>query len=137
MAGGPSARASLADEQARGVTIELPSRPDSAQVARRALEKLEPSVDHNVLARARLLVTELVTNSVKFADATAIRVEVVALQGYLRGEVLDGGQGFAPPLFEDTQLLRTRGWGLILVRRLADRWGVLDGRRGVWFEIDR
>lgn len=137
MAGGPSASESLADDQVRSVTIELPSRPDSAHAARRALARLEPTVDHNVLARARLLVTELVTNSVKYADATGICVEVIAHPGLLRGEVLDGGQGFAPPLFEDTQLLRTRGWGLVLVRRLADRWGMLDGRRGVWFEIDR
>ena len=29
------------------------------------------------------------------------------------------------------------GWGLFLVEQLADAWGVGDGGKGVWFEIER
>jgi anti-sigma regulatory factor (Ser/Thr protein kinase) len=85
----------------------------------------------------RLLLTELVTNSIRHATDTAcpIEVHVRAGPGGVRVEVDDSGEGFDP---------RPRtpgvggGFGLLLVDRLADRWGVVEERPcRVWFELDR
>jgi anti-sigma regulatory factor (Ser/Thr protein kinase) len=52
-------------------------------------------------------------------------------------EVTDRGKGFDPELVPPPRRSGIGGWGLYLVDRLADRWGV-DGDRAtrVWFEID-
>jgi anti-sigma regulatory factor (Ser/Thr protein kinase) len=53
-------------------------------------------------------------------------------------EVIDDGAGFeAPP--RDSPSGDRCGWGLFLVERLADRWGVVreDNGTRVWFELRR
>jgi anti-sigma regulatory factor (Ser/Thr protein kinase) len=83
-----------------------------------------------------LLVTELVTNSVKHTRADTILLTVLVGESAVRTEVTDGGPGFDPaktgPLSSDHT-----GWGLFLVERLADRWGVNRNGNGtrVWFEL--
>jgi anti-sigma regulatory factor (Ser/Thr protein kinase) len=84
----------------------------------------------------RLLVTELVTNSVRHADVGAeeyIEIELVASRDGVRVDVTDRGPGFDP----SEPRRHPGGFGLILVEEIADRWGVdcEDGSR-VWFEID-
>jgi hypothetical protein len=62
---------------------------------------------------------------------------VVAEDRSLRIEVCDNGRGFevAEP---DPNPARPSGWGLYLVRELADRWGVEQNHQTrVWFELDR
>jgi anti-sigma regulatory factor (Ser/Thr protein kinase) len=53
--------------------------------------------------------------------------------------VTDSGPGFEPEQPRPTPHVdRPGGWGLCLVDRLADRWGVDSGNRtAVWFELDR
>ncbi len=116
-------------------SVDLPSRPESAAVARAEVgRRLTGKVEHDVLARLGLLVTELVTNGVKHADGDWVRVEVSVRPEQIRAEVIDGGSGFSPPPAPSASL-RTFGWGLVLVRRMADRWGVEAGR--VWVELER
>jgi anti-sigma regulatory factor (Ser/Thr protein kinase) len=58
----------------------------------------------------------------------------------VRIEVSDGGAGFVPPKRPAPRLDAEEpgGWGLVLVDRLADRWGVArDEGTSVWFELDR
>jgi anti-sigma regulatory factor (Ser/Thr protein kinase) len=87
----------------------------------------------------RLLVSELVTNSVQHAHVSADDSIVLAVQfaeKTVRCEVRDEGPGFEPPAKpppEDADA----GWGLFLVEQLADAWGVGEGGKGVWFEIRR
>lgn len=86
----------------------------------------------------RLLVSELVTNSVIHApcdaDAT-IGLSVDRRPGHVRVEVCDPGTGFEAHA-RDPESLDTGGRGLLLVDRMATRWGV--ERRDetcVWFEM--
>ena len=104
--------------------------------ARHRLVGLEPALAPETMAKLRLLVTELVANSVRHARGTPIDVTVTLDEGTVRGEVSDGGEGFDPP-HPDPNPLKTAGWGLFLVRRIASRWGVEAATGTVWFELDR
>lgn len=121
---------------AHHVALELPCRADSPAVARREMVRLEPELGHAVVARVRVVVTEMVSNCVWSASGGSVRVEVTARPSTIRGEVveLDAERGSRPP---DPSPFRRGGFGLLLVRRLADRSGSLAERRGMWFEIDR
>jgi anti-sigma regulatory factor (Ser/Thr protein kinase) len=83
---------------------------------------------------AELLVSELVTNALRYASEP---VQVgVDLDGHrLRVEVSDGGETMPRVVHES--VWSEHGRGLPLVAALSDRWGVLpelDGKR-VWFEL--
>jgi anti-sigma regulatory factor (Ser/Thr protein kinase) len=118
------------------VKLHLPSRPDSPMTARHSLSELERSLAPETMAKLRLLVTELVANSVRHARGTPINVTVTVSGDLLRTEVSDGGEGFDPPR-ADPNPLKPSGWGLFLVRRMADRWGAEPSTGTVWFEIER
>ena len=107
------------------------------RAARRAIETLEGTVDPSMVPNARLLASELITNSVKYGNGGPVTLEVTSAgPEHMRVEVIDQGAGFVP-------VARTRpatevgGWGLHLVQTLSDRWGVYEGSTHVWFEIDR
>ena len=84
--------------------------------------------------------SELVTNSVVHAGLSpdeAITVTVTVQGGLARGEVRDQGRGFEPPQEPTPKPDLAGGWGLYIVNRVADRWGVANtGSKSVWFEID-
>jgi anti-sigma regulatory factor (Ser/Thr protein kinase) len=123
-----------ANEQ--GIEVHLPPDTTAPEQARRHLEQVASTLSTGVLDDVKLLVNELVTNSVKFAGKGQIGLRLLAEDDSVRVEVHDDGPGFSPtthaPSLEDTS-----GRGLFLVDALADRWGVtLDGTTCVWFEID-
>ena len=93
-----------------------------------------------VLEDLRLMISELLTNSVRHAGLKRedrIELCVNTTPRKFRVEVIDPGPGFQAPS-ELPTLYQDSGWGLFLVGRLADRWGVdYDGHTRVWFEIDR
>ena len=72
----------------------------------------------------RLLVTELVTNSVRHTRSPTRHAEDRRRQSAVLTEVTDEGPGLRPALQTERPGTTTRGWGLFLVERLADRWGV-------------
>lgn len=121
------------------IDLELDGTPDAPARARDALDRLAAGLAPGRLGDARLLVSELVTNAVRHAGLRAgQRVRLVAaLEGRaLRIEVHDPGGGFEPRA-PSPNPARASGWGLVLVRELADRWGVESGPRTlVWFEMD-
>jgi anti-sigma regulatory factor (Ser/Thr protein kinase) len=88
------------------------------------------------MARLRLLVTELVANSVRHARGTPIDVRVRLEGDLVRTDVSDGGAGFDPP-DADPNPLKSAGWGLFLVRKMATRWGSEPATGTVWFELER
>jgi anti-sigma regulatory factor (Ser/Thr protein kinase) len=105
---------------------------------------LAPFLDRAVAENAELLVSELVTNSVRHAGLpteASIEFSVRASAETLMIEVADAGRGFdhrspARPLAV-AGAEAASGWGLFLVDRIADRWGAAeaDGETRVWFEL--
>jgi anti-sigma regulatory factor (Ser/Thr protein kinase) len=121
-----------------GLSLRLQGGPEAAARARRAISGLRADIDPPLMETLRLLVTELVTNSVKHAGAETVVVKVLVGRSAVLTEVTDEGPGFDPT---DTGRPRhdSTGWGLFLVERLAHRWGVHqegDATR-VWFELVR
>jgi anti-sigma regulatory factor (Ser/Thr protein kinase) len=121
------------------VSIQLQAGPSAAGLARSALVPIEGQVDDDLMADVRLLVSELVTNSVRHADMPPpgmVNLDVSVDARTIRVEVCDGGDGFEPRGRRPGQS-KAGGWGLFLVERLADRWGVMrNSFTRVWFEID-
>jgi anti-sigma regulatory factor (Ser/Thr protein kinase) len=121
------------------MAVELEPGAAAASEARAALGVLDGLIDADALDDIRLLVSELVTNSVRHSGAdrsACVGLHVASRGRTVRVEVSDAGSGFAPRP-------RTKarddvgGWGLQLVDRIAARWGVEPGRRTlVWFELD-
>lgn len=119
--------------------VDLPLRDESAAEVRDYILRLSDHVDDEMLDDLRLLVNELVTNSIQHAphDGGLVSVVVALEPDRVRVEVADQGNGFSPPTKEPT-LEQTSGRGLYLVEQIADRWGLSsDGRTLVWFELDR
>jgi anti-sigma regulatory factor (Ser/Thr protein kinase) len=118
--------------------LRLGGGPDAAATARGALSRLRSDLDPPLMETLRLLVTELVTNSVKHAEADTVLLRVKVDATSVWTEVTDEGPGFDPSTTGTPREDRT-GWGLFLVERLSDRWGTArdtDGTR-VWFELRR
>jgi len=118
---------------------QLPHEPAAVPEARGALEPLATVVDPEAFGNLRLLVSEVVTNSVRHGSngrSAPIELSVVAAPHRVRAEVADGGAGFAPTARSD-RADDGSGWGLHLVELLSDRWGVeRNGRTVVWFELE-
>ena len=117
------------------LSVDLPRTPEAPYLARRALDELDGRVEASVLPDVRLLVSELVTNSVKYGGEGPVRLEVEARGDRLRAEIIDQGVGFTPVARND-DLDKVGGWGLHLVEQLTSKWGTHEGSTHVWFEID-
>jgi anti-sigma regulatory factor (Ser/Thr protein kinase) len=119
-------------------TFEL--APEAASQARAVVtEELGRAVPAKVLEDATLLVSELVTNAVRHAPRAGfpeIELRLKLDPERVRVVVSDPGAGFvAEPRLPTAS--ESSGWGLYLVDRIADRWGVITKDRSeVWFEID-
>ena len=119
-----------------GLKMDLGSGPDAAATARRAISDLRTDLDPPLVDTLRLLVTELVTNSVRHTAADSLTLSISVGKSTVLTEVADTGPGFDPKCVEQSGDEDT-GWGLFLVQRLADKWGVRhDGpNKLVWFEL--
>ena len=114
--------------------------PEAASKARAVIsDELGPSVSDKVLEDTTLLVSELVTNAVRHAPregSPEVELRLKLDRERIRVVVSDPGAGFvaAPRLPTASE---SSGWGLYLVDRIADRWGIISkDRNEVWFEID-
>jgi anti-sigma regulatory factor (Ser/Thr protein kinase) len=86
-----------------------------------------------------LLVTELVTNAVRHGGVGPERSLHIGLRLWprrVRVEVVAPGAGFTPARAR-SRGGESGGWGLFLVDRIADRWGVRGMASGTcaWFEL--
>jgi anti-sigma regulatory factor (Ser/Thr protein kinase) len=121
-----------------GLITRIRGGPEAAVRARIAISELETDLAPSQLETLRLLVTELIGNSVRHAKAEAITLRVVVGRSSVLAEVTDPGPGFDPDGTGNPRGDHT-GWGLYLVDQLAQRWGVSRNGRSsrVWFELQR
>ena len=119
--------------------MQLKAGLEAAREGRHSLDRLEGSLPDDQLSELRLLVTELLTNSVRHGVQSGwITLDVEIDATAIRAVVTDRGPGFTAPETPQPHPDGPGGWGLCLVDRLADRWGVDSaGPTAVWFELDR
>ena len=119
--------------------LRLACDPAVVAEARRAVARFEQGVPAPVIESARLLVTELVTNSLLHGIAEGdgwIDVVIELRAQCLRIEVADPALTGCRPVLRSVDQSSTSGWGLQLVDRLASDWGVETGSGTcVWCEI--
>lgn len=117
-----------------GLRMRLGSGPDAAAQARRAIANLRQDLDPPLMETMRLLVTELVTNAVRHTDCDTLVLKIAIGKSAVLTEVCDDGPTFEPHPSD----AEDDGWGLFLVERLADAWGVKgNGAKRVWFRLAR
>jgi anti-sigma regulatory factor (Ser/Thr protein kinase) len=121
------------------VELRLPHASRAGAEARRAIrERLSGRLDPGRIDEIVLITDELVTNAVQHAQAEreggiGLRLEIQ--RDRVRVVVTDGSPRFEWSTRASTEL--AGGFGLVLVDRLSDRWGLsLDGKKAVWFEVD-
>jgi anti-sigma regulatory factor (Ser/Thr protein kinase) len=112
----------------------------AAAAARRVLDGFRGRLEEDVIERSAVVVTEVVTNSVKHAGLTAaqpIDLNIRVFAGCLRIEVTDKGTAGFDPVATLPNPGQNSGRGFWMVDQLTDRWGV-DFTRStrVWCEFD-
>lgn len=113
---------------------------DSGAEARRALIAGDGRLPAAVRGDVLLLLTELVTNAIRHSGVSSdqsLHVELRQWPRRVRVEVVDPGTRFTrvtPSVRAD----QSGGFGLVLVDRIANSWGVgrSESGTGVWFEIE-
>jgi two-component sensor histidine kinase len=127
-----------ATDPAECLVFELTAGRMAGSGARRALLAGNGALPSSVRDDVLLLVTELVTNAVRHANAgpdAVVRVEFRRGSDFVWVAVSDEGAGFtaAAPLERD----QADGWGLALVDRIANRWAITPTASGTcaWFEM--
>jgi two-component sensor histidine kinase len=123
----------------RQLRVSVAGGSRAPERARKWLQSAVDWVSEEVERTLLLLTCELVSNSVKHGRAHTgdlIEVELRVIEGGIGVLVSDSGPGFSPSR-RRAPLEEPGGWGLVLVDRLAERWGVVHDRRTrVWFELD-
>ena len=120
-----------------GAAIErtFPAAPEVPARARHLVRDLD--LDAETRATVELIVSELVTNAVVHARRGPGGELSVALErrgACIRGEICDDGEGFVWEPHEP-DLAEPGGLGLLVVDRVAERWGVhRNAVSCVWFE---
>jgi anti-sigma regulatory factor (Ser/Thr protein kinase) len=121
--------------------FDLPADPRAAGRARRLVTELLACWGRGEDAEvARLLVSEVVTNAVRFAGGQErLQIHLAAHADRVRISVRDGSE--LRPIVKTARDDDEAGRGMHLVAALASEWGVLDGPAGpepgkqVWFEL--
>ncbi len=116
--------------------FELPRTSQAPGRARRWIaESFAEELDGCAQEKARLLVSELVTNAVVHGRG---RMEIHAHldRDRLLVEVIDEGPGFTPTIRERDPST-PGGDGFRIVEDEAGRWGIREGAADVWFELPR
>ena len=128
----------MAREAARtGEPAHLPlgrQRPSLATVRRWV--RLELTGEHpDCVADVLLVVNELVSNAYRYTSEPSF-LRVVVAKAKIRVEIAHDARAH-PPLRKVSR--PQRGYGLVLVARLSDRWGVdrADGGTVVWADLPR
>src|SRR3954465_15066949 len=96
-----------------GFHLRLPGGPAPPATARQALGQLRGDFDEPLMETLRLLVTELVANSVRHTDAVDVAVRAVVTGSAVWLEVCDEGPGFErDSAMKEAAHNDESGWGL-------------------------
>jgi anti-sigma regulatory factor (Ser/Thr protein kinase) len=118
-------------------SLKLPARTDAARRARRFLTDFcrAAQLPPHLCQTAALLVSELVTNAVVHGRTSAT-VEVHRPADTLRVTVRDDNPAL-PAVGDAPDFTNEHGRGMLIVSKLARRWGVEPSGDGkaVWFEL--
>jgi len=128
----------LSPSGGRRLALRVPAAPSVLSRVRQAFGNL--GLPPPLLDDARLLVNELVSNSIRHAglgpdDTVRIRADWSGTR--LRVDVYDRAGVPVPSRVAGSicpSAGAESGWGLYLIDRLASRWGAAPGR--YWFELD-
>jgi serine/threonine-protein kinase RsbW len=122
----------------RFLRLSIAGGPRAPARARAWLQNAAAWLPDELVNNLLLLTSELVNNSVRHGRASendVIHIEVRTTAVGLRAEVSNPGRGFAPRE-RAAAIDEPGGWGLVLVERLAERWGVVNAEHtSVWFEL--
>lgn len=118
--------------------VQFPADAGAPEAARRSIERLRADLLPATFDETTLLVSELVTNSVRHGGLAwdqPIRVRAAVGDRSLRVAVTDPGEGFDVSAIDPPN--GHGGWGLRVLDRLASAWGVEEDRATttVWFEL--
>jgi anti-sigma regulatory factor (Ser/Thr protein kinase) len=118
--------------------VILDRTDDAPRAARAQVRTLEPRLGPERTEDAVLLVSELVTNAVKYGpEHGEIRLIISEDERTTRFTVHDTGAGPLPAMRPLERLPHEGGGhGLRVVEMVSDRWGVERGSTRVWFELD-
>lgn len=118
----------------RRLTAKLRQARTAPRAARARLAEFDHGLPSERLCDAELLLSELVSNAVKYGDGD-ISLIFERDDGRFRTEVVDQGNGFIAAVRNRDDAHTPGGWGLPLVQTLSDRWGAHQGSAHVWFEF--
>jgi signal transduction histidine kinase len=114
----------------REVILKLNPSKDAPRISRSRLTEMREDLGRRY-DDAALIISELVTNSVRHSGETPISVTVRTRADRVRLEVQDEGPCF------DVGEPHGDGLGLEFVEKIADRWGVENGWPcTVWVELE-
>jgi anti-sigma regulatory factor (Ser/Thr protein kinase) len=122
------------------VDVLLPADPRACSEARARLERLRSRVGDQIVEDAELLASELVANSVRHSGLRAsgeVHLQAELDPDRIVVRVSDPGPGFRPGPGKPVSRPFGGGWGLVLLDRIAERWGVepSSSANTVWFEL--
>ncbi|MEU3985859.1 ATP-binding protein [Streptomyces sp. NPDC026672] len=124
---------------AHQLTLSVPANPTAVAPARHrsveAIQGWEAGLDNEVVRTAELVISELVTNAVRYASRGQVSLEVQLLEAVLRVEVCDSSPVLPRPGLPNEHSENSRG--LFLVAALADQYAAEPTPTGkrCWAEI--
>ena len=119
----------------------LPPAPPAPSTARDIVRSVEPPLAPDAADSLLLMTSEVVSNALRHGRPQPSQEIVLRVERgphNVRVEVLNDGPVFVPePPFQPNDE-RDGGYGLYLVDRLSNAWGVEPegDRTKVWFEVD-
>jgi anti-sigma regulatory factor (Ser/Thr protein kinase) len=110
--------------------------PQSVRAARRFTTEALLDTPQEIVEAIVLMVSELATNSIRFA-ASDFTVDIERARQQIRVEVTDGGTG--TPTLRDASPQDLSGRGLMIVHAMSEDWGIAPSRpppgKTVWFTL--